>query len=258
MNKNFNIFNEDCINFMNKLEKQNGKCVDVILTSPPYNTERSKGDMTKYEKRYDVYTGMDKNEYIDWTIDVFNHYDSILKDNGCILYNMSYGNENPTQMYDAISGILGQTNFTIADTIIWKKKSALPNNMSHNKLTRICEFIFVLCRKNEYKTFFMNKSVKSKRKTGQNNYENIFNFIEAKNNDGLTKLNKATYSSELCEKLLKMYAKPNSLVYDSFNGTGTTGVAALRLGHKYIGTELSKKQCEFSINRLNDIENSII
>lgn len=96
MNKNFNIFNEDCINFMNKLEKQNGKCVDVILTSPPYNTERSKGDMTKYEKRYDVYTGMDKNEYIDWTIDVFNHYDSILKDNGCILYNMSYGNENPT------------------------------------------------------------------------------------------------------------------------------------------------------------------
>ena len=22
--------------------------------------------MTKYEKRYDVYTGMDKNEYIDW------------------------------------------------------------------------------------------------------------------------------------------------------------------------------------------------
>lgn len=61
-----------------------------------------------------------------------------------------------------------------------KKKSALPNNVSHNKLTRICEFVFVFCRKNEYKTFVANKQVKSQSKTGQKYYENIFNFIEAK------------------------------------------------------------------------------
>ena len=156
-------------------------------------------------------------------------------------------------MYLTIADVISRTNFTIADTIIWKKKSALPNNVSSNKLTRICEFVFVFCRKDEYKTFTANKKVKSQSRTGQNYYENIYNFIEAKNNDGSNKLNKATYSSDLCEQLLNIYAKENSLVYDSFNGTGTTGVACIRLGLNYIGSELSEEQCKYSIERLNNV-----
>lgn len=42
-------------------------------------------------------------------------------------------------MWLTIADILRNTNFTIADSIIWKKKSALPNNVSPNKLTRITE-----------------------------------------------------------------------------------------------------------------------
>lgn len=253
----FKIYNEDCLQTMKRINKAGGK-VDIVLTSPPYNTGRNSGNiergMDNHEIRYDIYLEQRNiDEYTNWTIDIFNHYDSILKKNGCILYNMSYGNENPEQMYLTIAEVINKTNFTIADTIIWKKKSALPNNVSHNKLTRICEFVFVFCRKDEYKTFITNKQVKSQSKTGQSFYENIYNFIEAKNNDGANKLNKATYSSELCEQLLNIYAKPNSIVYDSFNGTGTTGVAYVRLGLNYIGSELSEEQCKFSIERLNGV-----
>ena len=251
----YKIYNENCIDTMNKISKIGGK-VDLVLTSPPYNTGRNSGNiergMNNHERRYDIYLEQRSiQEYIDWTVDIFNHYDLILKENGCILYNMSYGNENPEQMYLTIAEVINKTNFTIADTIIWKKKSALPNNVSHNKHTRMCEFVFVFCRKNEYKTFTANKKIKSQSKTGQNYYENIYNFIEAKNNDGANKLNKATYSSELCEQLLNIYAKENAIVYDSFNGTGTTGVACLRLGLNYIGSELSEEQCKFSIERLD-------
>ena len=157
---------------MKKINKDGVK-VDIVLTSPPYNTGRNssniKRGMDNYERRYDIYLEQrNADEYTNWTIDIFNNYDSILKKNGCILYNMSYGNENPEQMYLTIAEIINKTNFTIADTIIWKKKSALPNNVSHNKLTRICEFIFVFCRKNEYKTFISNKQIKSvNEKTGQ-------------------------------------------------------------------------------------------
>ena len=252
----FKIYNEDCLTTMSKIAKAGGK-VDIILTSPPYNTGRNSGNiergMKNHERRYDIYLEQrNTDEYNDWTVDIFNHYDSILKENGCILYNMSYGNENPEQMYLTIADVISRTNFTIADTIIWKKKSALPNNVSHNKLTRICEFVFVFCRKDEYKTFTANKKVKSQSKTGQNYYENIYNFVEAKNNDGSNNLNKATYSSELCEQLLNIYAKENAIVYDSFNGTGTTGVACIRLGLNYIGSELSEEQCKYSIERLNN------
>lgn len=252
------IYNEDLFDTMKRMEENNIK-VDVILTSPPYNTGRniinSKNrdkHMKLHEIRYDVYLeNRDNEEYCKWTVDIFNSYDKILCENGCILYNMSYGSENPTQLWLVLTEVLKNTNFTIADTIVWKKKCAIPNNVSPNKLTRLCEFVFVICRKSEYKTFSANKKVVSISRTGQKIYENIVNFIEAKNNDGSCNLNKATYSSELCEKLLDIYAHPNSIVYDSFMGTGTTAVACKKLGHSYIGSEISTKQCEFANNRLN-------
>lgn len=91
-------------------------------------------------------------------------------------------------------------------------------------------------------------------KTGQKNYENVYNFVEAKNNDGLCELNKATFSSELCCKLLSIYAKENSIIYDSFMGTGTTAVSCLQLNHSYIGSELSKEQVEYSENRIKNLK----
>ena len=152
-----------------------------------------------------------------------------------------------------------KTNFMIADTIVWKKKSALPNNTSSNKLTRITEFVFVICRKNEFKTFQANKKVTSENARGQKYYENVFNFIEAPNNDGPCKLNKATYSSELVLQLLNMYAHDNDVVYDPFVGTGTTMIGCMKYNNgenslTCIGSELSNAQIDFAKERINNFK----
>lgn len=246
------IYNEDCFETMRSLHSK----VDIVLTSPPYNTSRTdKYSMSKdkYNSRYvDFKDNKSDEEYINWTIDLFKAYDSILKKNGCVLYNLSYSSENTHLIWLTISDIIRNTEFTIADTIVWKKKSAIPNNRSSNKLTRITEYIFVFCRKSEIKTFKSNKKIVSViEKTGQKNYENVYNFIEAKNNDGSCKLNKATFSSDLCKQLLSMYAPANSVVYDSFMGTGTTAVACSAMNLTYIGSELSKDQCKFAKERIN-------
>lgn len=123
--------------------------------------------------------------------------------------------------------------------------------MSHNRITRICEFIFVFCRKKELKTFVMNKNILSVRPNGIKQYTNYYNFIESKNNDGSCKLNKATFSSELVENLIHMYVKENSIVYDPFMGTGTTAIGCLKCNCNYIGSELSKEQCEYAEDRVN-------
>ena len=62
--------------------------------------------------------------------------------------------------------------------------------------------------------------------------------------------NKATFSSELCEKLLSIYAKPGSVVYDPFMGSGTTAVACMKMGFDCIGSEISAAHCEYARNRL--------
>lgn len=257
------FYNEDCIQNMNRMAEKGFK-IDIVLTSPPYATSRSTVKTQKaidtYNSRYDIcLDNMTDEQYCDWSVDIFNHFDQILNKNGVILYNISYGSENPNVMWLALGDILRKTNFMIADTIIWKKNTALPNNTG-NKLTRITEFVFVICRKSEYKTFNINKKVKSIRKdTGQKYYENIYNFIEAPNNDGSCKLNKATYSSDLCLQLLNIYATENSIVYDPFMGTGTTGVACEKFCKEdtmmCIGTELSADQVQYSKDRLEKYRN---
>ena len=108
-----------------------------------------------------------------------------------------------------------------------------------------------------HRNFNCNKEIVGARKTGQTIYKNYYNFIEAKNNDGPNKLNKATYSSDLCNQLLSLYFKKGDVIYDPFNGTGTTGVACLHLGMKYIGSEISKAQCDYSIERLEKAKETL-
>ncbi len=227
------------------------KEIDIILTSPPYNTSRV-GASDKYASRYDKFEDFKSDEdYIDWTIKIFNGYDKVLKKNGCVLYNLSYSSENTTLIWILIAEIIRRTNFTTADCIVWKKKSAIPNNRSQNKLTRICEWVFVFCRKEEFDSFYCNKKVVSTiERTGQHNFENLFNFIEADNNDGSNELNKATFSTKFARKLLKMYADEGFLVYDSFMGTGTTAEAAVIEKMFYVGTEISEAQCADAEKRL--------
>lgn len=241
-NKQMNIiYNEDCLVTMQRPELKNS--VDLITTSPSYNTSRVCAS-DKYNSRYDTFKDFKTDqEYIDWTIDVFNGYHETLKKDGCVLYNISYSSENPYLIWLVVSDIIRRTNFITADCIVWKKSSALPNNRSKNKLTRIVEYIFCFCRKDELNTFNANKKIMSViERTGQANYENVFNFIVAKNNDGVNKLNKATFSTELVKKLIEIYAKPNSLIYDSFMGIGTTAKACIETNNNYVGSELSNEQ----------------
>ena len=267
------IYHGDCQDLMHKMFIDK-TFVNLIITSPPYNTERQyenpNGGDIEYRKRkhiklYDEYKSQTDEEYVNWTKRKFKAFNKILKPNGVVLYNLSYGNSctqkndtSATQLFNLIHEIIQNTPFMVADVIIWKKKSALPNNTSRNKLTRICEFVFVFCRKSEYSTFTCNKKIVSRSSKNHNYYSNLFNFVEAKNNDGRNELNQATYSVELVEKLLSMYGiqeDDNFLVFDPFSGTGTTAVACKKNGFDFIGCELSNEQCIYARKRLKGEQN---
>ncbi len=246
--KSIRLYNGDCLEVMDKLIERDIK-IKGVMTSPPYNIIRP----NQSDRGYDMYNdGMNNEQYVEWCVNIFNRFDKIVETDGCVLWNMSYGGENTEAMPLTVANIITQTNWTLADIVVWKKKTAVPNSMSKNRRTRIVEFIYVFARKNELTTFNTNKKIKSYRKTGQPNYENVYNFVEARNNDGSCDLNKATYSSELCDQLLSFYYKEGDLIMDCFNGTGTTGVSCKNLGLNYIGIELSEKQFEYSIQRLEE------
>lgn len=245
------IYQGDCNELIKKLDDNS---VDIVLTSPPYNFIRPNLN----DRGYDMYSDTLTNEqYLEMSLKLFEQLDRVLVKNGVVLYNLSYGTESPNNtglMWLLVTSIILNTNFCVGDVITWKKRSAVPNSMSPNKCTRICEWVIVFCRKDEFKTYKANKKVKSYRTTGQANYENVFNFIEARNNDGQCALNKATFSTDLVLQLLDRYSTSiDDVILDPFMGTGTTAKGCIERNRNFIGFELSQAQVDYANERLKNI-----
>ena len=70
------IYNENCFNTMKQMDDN---FVDIVMTSPPYNMTSRKGGYAD-SGRYDVYEDwMTESEYIDFTIELFNNFNRIVK-----------------------------------------------------------------------------------------------------------------------------------------------------------------------------------
>lgn len=260
----FTLYNGDCIEAMNGMETDS---VDIVITSPPYGTCRSEtfskesSQKRKYNMRYDEFVeDRTPEEYCQWSVDVFNAIDLVLKKNRIVLYNFGLGNDGHTEYtgydwFNTVKSVIDGTPFTVADVLVWKKRSALPNNTSPNKSTRICEPVIVFCRKDELMSFPSNKKVVNQFATGQNLYSPFYNIFEARNNDGSCELNKATFSTQFVDRLIDLYVPDEQrngwTVLDPFSGTGTTGISAIAKGMKYVGIELSRQQCEHTVSRLS-------
>ena len=242
--------------------------VDLILTSPPYNNCRDNAERTNdkpfinaigesigirgWHKKYDVYEDQKTTqEYCDWIVSLFNQFDMILKENGVILWNTSYQNENNDgACWLSVADVIRNSNFIVVDHIVWKKKNAFPVT-TRNKLSHLCEDVFVFVRKKEWRSFNANKKY-PKTVNGQDFYIPVNNFIEAANNDEVCAYNHATFSTEFCRKIMDIYVPEETVVYDPFMGSGTTGLACKQSNRYYIGSEISKNQCEWAENRIKN------
>ena len=242
------IYNEDCFDTMkNHIDKNS---IDLILTSPPYNMTKRKGGVSD-TGRYDKYNDwLSEEDYLNFIINLFNLYDDVVKKNGICLFNLSYSIEKPSLPEKVVYMVEKETNWRKVDEITWKKSNGIPFPANQRRLSRICEKIYVFARKDEMNTFTCNRKVKSIGSNGQKYFDVVYNYIEAKNNDGPCRLNQATFSSELVVKLLNIYGDEGMVVYDSFMGTGTTAVGAIKYGMDYIGSEISEEQCKFAENRI--------
>jgi DNA modification methylase len=219
------LYNSDCIELIKMMPDL---FIDKVITSPPYNINR----------RYNNYIdNVERNEFIDFQVNLFNNLERVIKPNGLILYNFSYGSKDPLLPFSLIENINNKTNFTITDTIVWKKINSMP--LSNNRLSRICEHIYIFSKKSDINSYTINKASN--------------NFIEAANNDGIdTPFNNSTFSTELVLKLLKIYSSPGELIYDPFMGIGTTIRAALIYDCNFIGSELDWRQTNYFNNKRLD------
>lgn len=84
-------------------------------------------------------------------------------------------------------------------------------------------------------------------------------FVANKNDrtawvDGKT-AHPTTKPTELMVELVGLFTDPSETILDPFAGSGTTGVASLRLGRKFIGIERDEKYFHLACERLRAEEN---
>jgi len=241
------IYCGDTVETMKRLSKNS---IDLILTSPPYLAS-IRPDNHKYPGAKDqVKDNQTVDEYLKWIIENFKQYERVLKDDGVLAFNFSYTTFNPSLPYDLINKVFEHTGFRIYDTIAWKKKSAMPVSGHPNRLTRIVEMVYIFAKTPKFKA---NKTVSSISRTGQQYFNNYYNFLEAKNNDGKVEGHEATFSTEFASFFIDLYSKENDIVLDNFSGTGTTPYAASKMKRQYIGIDLVEKFCQYARERISKI-----
>ncbi|MCL2772095.1 MAG: site-specific DNA-methyltransferase [Oscillospiraceae bacterium] len=260
----------DCLDIMKELPDN---CVDLIVTSPPYA-----------DNRKNTYGGIPPDKYVEWFLPISAEILRILKNTGTFILNIKekvVDGERSTYVLELILEMRKQGWFW-TEEFIWHKKNCFPGKWSNrfrDSWERCLQF-------NKSKNFAMYQDA-VKVPIGSWAQSRLKNLSETdlvrdetKNNSGFGKkianwMNKdtvyptnvlylatecsnknhsAAFPEELPSWFIKLFTKENDLVLDPFSGSGTTAVAAKKLGRNYIGIDIVREYCDLSESNLENTE----
>ena len=247
------IIQGDCLEVMQDIPD---KSIDMILCDLPYGTTACSWDIV-----------------IDFDL-LWSQYKRIAKDNACIClfgsqpFTTDLINSN-REWYKylwywnkiMISGALlakKQPLRIIEEICIFYKKQYKYNPLleklpkSHIRKNNI-----VLHRKSEvYDNNFSAKRHEYRKIPIDMRYP--FNLIKfSKRGNKKYSLHPSEKPVALFEYLIKTYTDENDIVLDNCIGSGTTAVACIKTGRKYIGIEKEKKYCDICNKRIREAKESI-
>jgi site-specific DNA-methyltransferase (adenine-specific) len=116
------------------------------------------------------------------------------------------------------------------------------------------QFVNDLNCKNKNNVYGMNVSGLYKISFVRGKYPESVQFFKSVPNCNGTKLHPTQKPVALCEYLIKTYTNEGMTVLDNCMGSGTTGVACLNTGRKFIGIEKDPHYFEVAKNRIEDIQ----
>ena len=162
-------------------------------------------------------------------------YTRILDKNGSIIIFCSY------RFISDIIVKLEHCDILIKDIIVWRKTNPMPRNVER-RYVQDMEFAVWGVKKGAKWTF--NKDT---------NIPYLRSLYQTATVSGKERTIHPTQKSlKLMEEIIKVHTNPTDLILDPFMGSGTTGVAALNLGRRFLGIEYNTTYFELAERRLAD------
>ncbi len=242
------------------LEEFPDECIDLVVTSPPYDTLR------KYNG-----SGM------LWNREMFERIarelTRVMKPGGVIVWNVNDKTENGSETCTSFRQALyfvDECGMCLNDTMLWKKTNPMPQ-VKQPRYNQCFEYMFVFskgkpktfnpimvpckCAGQKYDSTAKNidgESGRHKLSYNVNNEkvdDNVWEFAVAQNKGDKT--HPAVFPIELPLRHIKSWTNEGDIVLDPFCGSGTTLIAAEQLGRKWIGIDVDQKYCDLCIERMN-------
>ncbi len=243
----------DCVNEMSKLPAGS---VDLVFADPPYNLQLASDLKRPDDSHVDAVTD-------DWDkFASFAAYDAftkewlaackrVLKPAGTIWVIGSYHN------IFRVGAIMQDMGFWILNDVIWRKTNPMPN-FRGRRFTNAHETMIWASRDPNAKGYTFNyEALKAGNDDVQVRSDWTFPLCTGgerlKGEDG-KKLHPTQKPEALLARVILSSSKPGDLVLDPFNGTGTTGAVAKKLGRRYIGLEREKKYASAAEKRIADVQ----
>ncbi len=266
-----NIYQEDCLNFMDTLASDDrSPRVDVIVTSPPYNIN----------KEYRIYKDKkERQQYLDWIYEVAKKSYSILKDNGSFFLNISGRPSDPTLPFKVVNRFL-EVDYELQNIIHWIKSISIEKEdigksngirdfsighfkpiISERFLTDLQEYLFHFSKGGNVKLDKRAIGVPYQDKTNIGRWKSATQDKRDRGNVWFIpyptiqegRPHPAVFPEKLPYLCIKMHGvnRKDMLVYDPFMGIGTTALACIRLGVNYIGTEIDAEYIKMAKNDIS-------
>ncbi len=224
--------------------------VDCIWTDPPYLLSNDgitcvAGRMVKVNKgEWDRSRGIDLDHEFNRTWLAACH--RILKPGGSIWVS------GTLHVYLSVGMAMQQLGFRILNDIVWEKPSP-PPNLGCRCFTHSTEILLWATKakkggKDRHK--FHYEAMKAEN--GGKQMKNVWRFstpLEEEKRRGKHPTQKPV---ALIARCLRATTDPGDLLLDPFAGSGSTGVAALRLGRYFVGYEQDKTYALLAARRLSE------
>jgi modification methylase len=225
----------DCISELAKLPAE---CADLIFADPPYNLQLQRDLKRPDDSKVDaVDDDWDQfasfAAYDDFTRNWLSACKRVLKPSGTIWVIGSYHN------IFRVGTILQDLGYWILNDVVWRKSNPMPN-FRGRRFTNAHETMIWASREQGARYTFNYEALKAGNEDIQVRSDWTLPLCTGeerlKGRDG-KKLHPTQKPEALLARVILSSSRPDDLILDPFNGTGTTGAVAAHLGRRYIGIE---------------------
>jgi len=267
------VLQGNCLSLLKELPSNS---IDLIVTSPPYADNRK---MT--------YGGIPASRYVEWFLPISEELKRVLKPDGSLILNIKervINGERGTYVYRLVMDMREQ-GWLWTEEYAWVKKNTHPGKWP-NRFRDLWEHCYHFTKSKDFNMYQRgvmkpigkwaqkrmrkikgNDRIRRKSKTKSGFSLKLTNWSKRKlvypGNVILTATesanmnHSAAFPTDLPAWFIKLFSRRGDVVLDPFLGSGTTAVAALNLGRRFIGMEINEEYCKVSRARINEVRETL-